>query len=696
MNETPILVTTDSTYHLFHIFFDQILKNIEVREFIPMFRAMLPELAFSLASLYEALDGDLKEAARRDLAFVSVAGMLVDPNNFAMHPAVADEVSQEVEYIETAGKNLPRGREVSQIFNRDCPHDVACSGADLKDEDYQKGKACYCEDYTQYKPRGHYTESEDLELYFRSAMYLGRMAMRLKSPMETRMAALLTTAMSKTTVDYDGLETAATVLWDRIYRTIYFFVGAADDLTFVEYDKLLREVYGESFSIQDLSDNGKLEILRNRLKEEREPKILSGFVDAMLDTTEQTMGLRFFGQRFAFDSYTLGELVFKNVGPNPNHPDYQYVIENLVSYCLKETEEEKVTYNFSQCEGMTLADWYYICCSAIALDKPEVCRLLPKGLDVAAAFGSTRARHHLQEDIDDYCSYEKQLDSLVQETSVFTDDDWWRTLYTGWLYTLQPLFNKDLTDFPAWMTTDSYRDKSLSTALASWAELRHDTILYVKQSYTSGMDGGMEYLPQAMYWVEPLPEVYQALSDLAKLTRQGLTELTLFGNELDQPVGALVSFLDELTAIAINELEGKALTSGEISTIENVAFIIQDILTELGMVTMQTAEKPAGDLYAYEVTTVENDPYKTTVIADVHTDPNTDKVLEVGSGNVDWMIVIRRIDQETLGAAIGPVFSYYEFPWPIKDRLDDAQWQALLAGSDPVERPSFISEIYSN
>jgi len=63
MNETPILVTTDSTYHLFHIFFDQILKNIEVREFIPMFRAMLPELAFSPASLYEALDGNLKEAA---------------------------------------------------------------------------------------------------------------------------------------------------------------------------------------------------------------------------------------------------------------------------------------------------------------------------------------------------------------------------------------------------------------------------------------------------------------------------------------------------------------------------------------------------------------------------------------------------------------------------------------------------------
>jgi len=186
--EMPILVTTDSTLHLYHIFFDQILKNVEVREFIPILRALLPELARAMASVYEALQGDLKEAARRDLAFISVAGRLLDPQHFAIHQAVADEVNTVVEYIETAGANLPGGREISPIFNRDCSRDLACAGQDLAPEDYDNGKACYCEDYTQYKPRGHYTEAEELELYFRSAMYLGRMSMRIKSPMETRMA----------------------------------------------------------------------------------------------------------------------------------------------------------------------------------------------------------------------------------------------------------------------------------------------------------------------------------------------------------------------------------------------------------------------------------------------------------------------------------------------------------------------------
>jgi hypothetical protein len=675
--EMPILVTTDSTLHLYHIFFDQILKNVEVREFIPMLRALLSELARSLAARYEALQGDLKEAARRDLAFVSVAGRLIDPERFAVNPAVAGEVDKAVEYIETAGENLEGGRELSPVFNQQCSRDVACAGQDLGPEAYAAGKACYCEDYTQYKPRGHYTESEDLERYFRGAMYLGRMSMRIKSPMETRMAALLTAAMNETTVAYGGADTGALVIWDRVFRPVSFFVGAPDD--------------------------ARLDTLRERLQEEREPRILSGFVDAMLDTTQQTMGLRFLGQRFVFDSYTLGELVFKHVGPNPNDANYAYVLDNLDPTCIMETEEEKITGNFDSCDGQSLADWYYICCSAINLaiteqrrELSEVCRLLPKGLDVAAAFGSDRAREHLQEDIEGYCGYREQLDSLQQEASAFTEQDWWKNLYNGWLYALQPLLHQDLTGFPVWMTTDAYRDKSLNTALASWAELRHDTILYVKQSYTGMAAGSAAPLPvEAMYWVEPMPDVYNALSDLAKMTRTGLDDLGLFSEELGTPFDSLVGLLDKLTVIAVNELEGKQLTDAEKATVEFIGETMSGIINQLGLVTGDKAEKPADDPWAQETLEIEGDPYKTTVVADVHTDGNMAEVLEVGSGTIDWLVVVRRIDDGVLGAAIGPIFTYYEFPWPMQDRLNDEQWIDLLGGAETPARPEFVQSFYA-
>ena len=41
------------------------------------------------------------------------------------------------------------------------------------------------------------------------------------------------------------------------------------------------------------------------------------------------------------------------------------------------------------------------------------------------------------------------------------------------------------------MQTTAWQDKELNITLASWAELRHDTILYVKQSYTMAEREGM-------------------------------------------------------------------------------------------------------------------------------------------------------------------------------------------------------------
>jgi hypothetical protein len=39
------------------------------------------------------------------------------------------------------------------------------------------------------------------------------------------------------------------------------------------------------------------------------------------------------------------------------------------------------------------------------------------------------------------------------------------------------------------------------------------------------------------------------------------------------------------------------------------------------------------------------------------------------------------------------VLSYYEFPWPMDARLNDDEWQELLAGADRPARPAFVSAI---
>ena len=78
------------------------------------------------------------------------------------------------------------------------------------------------------------------------------------------------------------------------------------------------------------------------------------------------------------------------------------------------------------------------------------------------------------------------------------------------------------------------------------------------------------------------------------------------------------------------------------------------------------------------------------VIADVATDPNPPgTVLEgKGVGRVNPIYVVVPIvehDGSTyLQVAKGGVFSYYEFPWPIADRLTDEKWRGMLDdGSAP-------------
>src|SRR6185436_1491987 len=64
---------------------------------------------------------------------------------------------------------------------------------------------------------------------------------------------------------------------------------------------------------------------------------------------------------------------------------------------------------------------------------------------------------------------------------------------------------------PAVARTEAWGRRVLNTQLASWAQLRHDTILYVKQSYTTG--AACEF-PEA--YVDPYPAFYARLAAYAR------------------------------------------------------------------------------------------------------------------------------------------------------------------------------------
>ncbi len=301
-------------------------------------------------------------------------------------------------------------------------------------------------------------------------------------------------------------------------------------------------------------------------------------------------------------------------------------------------------------------------------------RLMPTALDVLSVFGSPRAAYYMRDEGTIYPDYDDQIEKLRKEFGNLTDYDWTQNLYWSWLYSLFPLLKPATNGYPGFMLSDAWTDKAMMTSLGSWAELRHDTILYAKQSYTYETS-----MPRVFEgYIEPYPEVYARLASLVGLMKTGLESRGLIseGYDLSDKLESLESILDTLVVLSIKELEDEPLTQDDISFINNVAQQIADV-----------ASYPNPD-----------DPYaseadgRMAIIADVHTDPNTGQVLEVGVGNPFSIYVVVQDHQGKLRLTKGATFSYYEFKHPMNDRLTDEGWHEML-DTTPPDLPEWVLNV---
>lgn len=496
------------------------------------------------------------------------------------------------------------------------------------------------EDYTQYIPRGHYTLSDDLKRYFTSMMWYGRMTFRLKAKdpeigkEETRAALLLVQALKDAEVN----GRPALDLWQDLYSPTAFMVGRSDDLTALQYLDVIDAVYGPDTVASDLVDEAKLETFIQSAFQLPPPKILGLVIMDTDNIEETTKGLRFMGQRFVPDAYVFRELIYRNVG------------------------------------------------------TPENRRGLPKGLDFIAAMGSERAYQHLDEMGETgYERYPEQMQKMRTWLSGLSTSDWTETLYNTWLYTFYPLIEVPGEGYPAFMLSPAWLDKQLNTVSGSWSELKHDTILYAKQVYAE-LGGGPPPPPPEppKGYVEPVPEFYARLAALTTMTRDGLGSRGLL-NELDaSSLDTLETLARSLQTIAEKELRGEPLSEEEYT-------MIREYGGQLENLTMAAADSDMEDPYARRY--MEEEP-QAAVVADVATDPATFSVLEeaVGRINAIYSVVpIVTADGTTyLEVAKGGVFSYYEFPWPMDDRLTDEKWRTMLTEDSEPPPPEWTASFLVN
>ncbi|HSA33626.1 MAG TPA: DUF3160 domain-containing protein [bacterium] len=699
--EVPVFVSADSILHLYHLYFDQILKNIEIAYFTEDLKLLMRALLAETGKIYNSFsDKKLKDAALLAYGQCSVILRLLD-DSFAVNALVAEPVVSEIEQI--LAHNTSTG---SALFSYNCPKtgDDICQMGAAEQSALSRSQECYCEDFTQYKPRGHYTQTETLQRYFRAMMYVGRMAYLMKSDRATMAGAMLTHALKKAKAS-DGRN--AKEIWERIYRVTAFFAGNADDLLPPEYDAAFIEVFGAGKDIALLTDAANMKKYTDKIETLRDPKILGGIKHALLDSREVTKGLRLMGQRFVPDSYMLGESVIDGAGidtTNPHKAEILAAAENQTSgqsetSCLGISTKDPLTF--------TSTDMYCACEAGMFLyrnihpDDPSylyICRYLPSGLDAMAGLGSSAAKRVLAAPGAfaptvtpyNYVLLPGTHDRLESEFSGYTPADWGRNLYFGWLYLLKPMMKGYDGAWPVFMQTEAWEDFTLNSALGSWSQLRHDTILYVKQSYTEYVDStvadegptdeDMIYDPKYYAYAEPIPALFDRAAQLTGMTLDGLTELGLFTNEMNSALTSGKAMMEKVRDLSIAQLQTGVLPEDDAVYLMRMGSMFTALIKELAkIVTVVEGEECS---YCSSQTWIEgdgvNDPFDVRLVADVHSNPSLSEVLETATGPTDILIVVRKMDNGSLGAAIGPVFSYREFSWSITDRLTDEQWRTMI------------------
>ncbi len=506
------------------------------------------------------------------------------------------------------------------------------------------GKTFRYVDYSQFQVRGHYTDEYHPQLakYFQAMMWLGRIELYLVQPKSANTDTTVWADVQRQTIDsyliselikLSGVQASI----DEIENTIHTFVGDQDNVTLKQLNDLTGRLQINSASA--LTDGSILKTFQDSLSVQpyAGQKILSQVLESdpfTVDAIVPASAFLLFGQRFVVDSYVTGNVVF-----------------------------DKIIFN-----------------------NKKVTRMLPSTLDILFSIGNSASAQILQPELDKY-HYATNLASLRYLIDSYTADFWNSSIYNLWLNSIRTLNPpQDRSNLPEFMQTAAWWQQKMNTQLASWTELRHDNLLYAKQSYT-----GMITCSYPYGYVEPIPSFYNAMKNFATLTSGKLSALPF-------QVGYEVSFLNGFAAVmdTLETIAEKELNKKELSDQEKM--FLQSVLYTKNVAC--GADPLDGWYYkklTYHSYFVDMPQF---IVADYHTAPTDEYgstvgwVKHSGTGPANLCVVVANISNVGNVVFAGPVSSYYEYTTTNFKRLTDEEWNSTYLKQSL--RPDWVNVYLAN
>jgi hypothetical protein len=579
-------------------------------------------------------------------------------------PSVGD-----ADYFLTVARSLLAGKPVDSALNQNARvAETLKACADEKLLKFELFGRLRDVDFSQFKVRGHYENSVILGRYFQAMMWCGRIDLRiagdpmLASPRELGAALVLNDLLHRS---------GKFEQWRQFDQLLHTFVGPTDSMTFAQLDEFLATVHLKSPA--EVKDLEALSAIQANILAGKHgfQQIRGDFYYSPLDSRKKVIlprSFTFLGQKFVLDSWVLSKVVYDDVF------------------------------------------WQEL----------KVHRRIPSGLDAAfATFGNdaivpdiaARLTAPSGRRFRDGLNYQHNLAAARQVVDELDSAAWDGNLYAGWLALLREL-SKPTTDaqYPEAMRGRPWAMKSLNTQLASWTELRHDTILYAKQSYTA--------VPACSYptgYVEPLPHFWERFEKMA-LRAANLIEKIPYPDYLTEVPFREAKGGQVVFSTRLEKREGKKLQDQQVAFLRNFAAqtarlkaLARKELAQQEMdkddlkfldETVQMARHGSGSalhggwypglFYSGRAECLKWG----ALVADVHTDPPAPDVhdpgcvLHQGVGNVHLLVIaIDNGKDKTLYC--GPVLSHYEFEMPGVTRKSDSEWRKDISEGRAPPHPEW-------
>jgi hypothetical protein len=586
---------------------------------------------------------------------------------------------RDADYFLAVARSLLAGKPVASHLNQDDKVSATLAVIEAQElVEFEIFGTNRMVDFSQFAVRGHYESSERLKRYFRAMIWCGRIDLRIagKPQMVTRSGKTedyrrqLGTAIvlhQLLTQPYRSDRSGQFELWQQFDSIIQTFVGWSDSMTFGQLSEILAVAQIKSLAdITSLATLEKLQtdILTGQLGLQN---IRSHWYQSPLSGEQIQLPRSFtvLGQKFVPDSWIFSQLVFDSIIWDEDG------IRDL---------EDKVRRRIPSCLDVAFA----------ALKNDYV---VP---ELVARMTNRNGRK-----FRDGLPYQHNLAAVRNVFDRHELDAWDQNIYMAWLGALRELSAPTTSAvYPECMRTRAWAMKNLNTQLASWTQLRHDTILYAKQSYTAWV-----LCSYPTGFVEPVPNFWDAMKALATTTANAIGRFPNLGTAVipnrgypNWPELARTIDLGQVLAAQFTHLQNFANTMEilkRISFKELMQMPLTAEETDFFKDTMENHQDYFGTRQfngwyprLFYRTIFDWIPFGANkgsdrwdpLVVDAHTDvPNPEIgdpgcVLHEAVGNVHLMMLAVDNGLDRMVYA-GPVLSHYEFEMPGTTRKSDSEWK---------------------